>query len=920
VLLLIALAAAALAPQAAPVFEAGVDVVAIDANVVDARGVPARGLLPDDFIVTVDGKPRRVVATEFVDFTAAPPEAPPAAPPEARHFSTNEGVRPGRLVLLAIDQGNISAGRGRAAIRAADRLLDQLTPSDRIGLVAFPPPGPGVDPTADHKAVRDALAKVVGRGQRQGTAHLGPSDALAFEQGDSLRWDAVESRECPEPSGAEGRQAAGSGRDREACIEELQGEAMLLASQLQQQSRASLRSLEALFDALAAIDGPKTVLLLTEGLRAEDAAQVRGLADRAAAAHVALYVLQIETPWMPDASIQSSSTTALEDRELRDNALSALAALSRGTVFRLGGSGEGVYDQISRELSGNYLLRLEPEATDRDGRDHEIRVTTTRKGLQVRARGRLRIPPPGKAPKDEERLAAALAAPFLVTQLPIRVTSYTLRDRAPGKLKLLLAAEIAGVEGDALSYAFRVLDEKGQLVASGGQRLRELGGDRTVALTTSASVAPGSYTLRLAALDAAGRRGSVEHRLTAALHSAGGLELGDLLLGPEPSAGHGFRPGVDVRAAGAVVALVEVYPREAAQLDTVSVAFEVAESEAGPTLLSLPARLARPSEGAFVAGQARIPTNVLPPGDYVARAIVSLAGRPAGQLSQPFHALPAAAAATTGEAAVPRELLLPALSRFDRGALLRPEVVGHFLDRVNELVPGPRSPSLEEAMARARHGEVEGVLAALGSADDSDPRVAFLRGLGHLARGALPQATAAFHTAVARASNLLPAMVYLGACDAASGRDREAIGAWQTALISESASPAVYAALADALLRLDEAGRAVEIAKEALASSPDDEAMKRRLGLGLARAGRQQEALALLTEHVEKHPDDAGALLVTLRLLFQALTSAGAAGVTPQQKERASNYARAYLAAAPADQQGRAMVAHWLRYLEKTRQ
>ncbi len=289
-------------------------------------------------------------------------------------------------------------------------------------------------------------------------------------------------------------------------------------------------------------------------------------------------------------------------------------------------------------------------------------------------------------------------------------------------------------------------------------------------------------------------------------------------------------------------------------------------------------------------------------------------------MSQAFHALPPAVGSAVRDAALPRELLVPALRRFDRSALLRAEVVGHFLDRVNVLVPGPPSLPVQEAIGRARRGEVERIQDALASADDSDPRVAFLRGLDHLARGALPQATAAFRAAVAQASNLLPAIVYLGACQAAAGQDRDAVGAWQTALISESASPAVYAALADALLRLDEATRAVEIAQEALASWPEDEAMRRRLGLGLARAGRQQEALTLLTEHVDKHPEDAGALLVTLRLLFQSLTTAGGASATPQQKERARGYARAYLAAAAQGQQGREMVAHWLRYLEKAGQ
>lgn len=908
--LLIALAAAAVASPGPPVFETGVEVVAIDAGVVDARGQPMPGLRAEDFVVTIDGTSRRVVAAEFVDFSDRPGAERTAA---ASHFSTNEGARAGRLVLLAIDQGSIAAGRGRAAIRAADSLLDRLTPSDRIGLVAFPPPGPGIDPTADHEAVRAALGKVVGRGPRS-SGRVGPSEALAYLNGDSLRWEAVELRECPVlPTEGPGF----PGQERDACIAMLQSEAALAAVQLRQQSRASIAALAALFEALVAIDGPKTVLLLSEGLWAEDALQVRGLADRAAAARASLYVLQLETPLLADASVDHDSPSGLEDQELRDNTLGSLATLTRGAVFRVGGAGEGVYERISRELSGHYLLRLEPEPSDRDGREHAIRVTTTRPGLRVRARGRLRIPPPGQERRDEEQLAAALAAPFLLTELSIRTTSYTVQDPGTGKLRLLFAAEIGGVGGDRLTYAYQLLDEKGRPVASGGKRLRELGDHPRVALTWSETVAPGDYTLKLVALDAAGRRGSVEHRLTASLQSADGLALGSLLLGPTPGAGQGFRVGVDVRSDRGVVAFLEIYPRDPRQLDAVEIVFEVVESSQGGILLSLPASRSRVDQGVALTGQARIPADVLPPGDYVMRAVVSRGGRPIADSSQPFHALPSAGAGT-GEVALPRELLVPALRRFDPDLLLRAEAVSHFLDRLDELLRTPvTSPAVREATDRARRGELRSIPEGLGSPDD-EPRAMFLRGLGHLARGALPQAMAAMRAAVARASNLLPAMVYLGAGHAALGQDREAVGAWQTALISESASPAVYAALADALLRLDEARRTVDVAQEALASWPDDEAMRRRLGLGLARAGRPREALALLTPHVERHPEDTAALLVTLHLLFQSLASSDRAVATEERRERARRYARAYLVAAPSGQPGREMVAHWLRYLEKT--
>ena len=45
-----------------PTFRAGVDVVAVDVHVVDGTGRPVPGLRPEDFAITVDGRPRPIVA------------------------------------------------------------------------------------------------------------------------------------------------------------------------------------------------------------------------------------------------------------------------------------------------------------------------------------------------------------------------------------------------------------------------------------------------------------------------------------------------------------------------------------------------------------------------------------------------------------------------------------------------------------------------------------------------------------------------------------------------------------------------------------------------------------------------------------------------------------------------------------------
>ena len=60
--------------------------------------------------------------------------------------------------------------------------------------------------------------------------------------------------------------------------------------------------------------------------------------------------------------------------------------------------------------------------------------------------------------------------------------------------------------------------------------------------------------------------------------------------------------------------------------------------------------------------------------------------------------------------------------------------------------------------------------------------ITMARGIARLRRGDLEPAAAAFRVAIKLASDFPPAAVYLGACYAAGGRDREAAGAWQLVL------------------------------------------------------------------------------------------------------------------------------------------
>src|SRR5688500_15486758 len=122
--------AAAQDPPAAT-FRSSIDLVRVDVSVLDREGRPIRGLAADDFDLTVDGKPRRVVTADFV---AAARETG-KAPVTSSHYSTNADASGGRLIMFVLDQGTIHTGRARQVTAAAEMFVSRLGRSDRVGLI-----------------------------------------------------------------------------------------------------------------------------------------------------------------------------------------------------------------------------------------------------------------------------------------------------------------------------------------------------------------------------------------------------------------------------------------------------------------------------------------------------------------------------------------------------------------------------------------------------------------------------------------------------------------------------------------------------------------------------------------------------------------------------------------------------------------
>jgi VWFA-related protein len=909
--------------QPAATFRAGVELVAVDASVLDRNGRPVRDLGPEDFVLTVDGRPRRIASVQFV---AHATETAPPAPAEPRVYGSNTSAPAGRLIMLVIDENHIRAGAGRAIVEATARFLDTLTPADRVGL-AIIPGGTRVDFTANRALVKTLVANAVGRYTREtGRLRVGLAEALQLvvRNNDFVLAEMTE-RECVGPIMV----GTLSFEDRlRECQNALRAEARDLVWRTKARTDETLVALRTILGRLALGPEAKTVVLVSEGLVLDDpVSQLAWVAPLAAAARATLYVLRLDGVLF-DAQESRIGATSQDDQRLEIEGLEMLAGKARGALVRVGAGAERAFERLSLELSGYYLLSFEPEATDRDGRPHAIDLKVRREGVTVRARREFRVEPSPAERSPEERLAETLRSPLVDPEVPIRVTTYTFRADQPGKLKVMIAAEVdrSGSAAGEAALGYLLVDSNGRLAASAlGLTLPSAEGTSGAwqPVAEAVLVDPGVYTLKLAVLEPDGRRGSVEHTFRAALEAAGQLRFADLLLAEvHPEAAPPVRPLVRPELETDVLhAYLEVYADASPLLESTTATVEIAAAPNGLALESSAVPFGPVEGGGRRAGETSVPVALLPPGDYVARAVVSVDGRPVARVTRPFRRVRAVASAVAAaevemRPAVP--VVLGAAAAFRAEDVLDARVLAFFLDRL----PGEAASSLAalrpalEAARAGRFAEVTAVLDRVDAGAAASPLAAWLRGIALFARGDLEAAAGRFREALRRSSEFLAAAFYLGACYAAGGRDREAIGAWQTALVTESDAAFIYTLLGDAYLRLGDGRGAREVLREARALWPADDAVAARLAAALAVTGDAAGAIATLDPYLERHPDDHARLLLALRLLYEAAAAGRAIESPERDRARFARYARAYRAAGGPEQ---ALVAAWGAVLEGRR-
>ncbi len=550
----------------------------VDFVAVDADGTPVGDLQASEVEVRI-GDRVRVVRSLRTVVTASPAAAAPNAqarvPPP---YGTNDGISAGRRFVLVVDQESFAAGREPLFRNAVEGLLAQLTPADQTMVAALPFGGVRLPFTSDKARVRLAIDRVSGQGSRN-------------ETGSDL-----------------------------AC-----------------RTRRFLESLEAWLREQPPRSSPLTLVLFTAGMAAprRDAPmglmpgmcelvvdQFRHVATAASAARANFYVMQPADVGMGTAPARPT-LGGVGDRG-SDNPLEGiehLAGVTGGARLSLDAAGTASLLRVAKESSAYYIAELEPVPTDGGGRSRPFNVRVARRGVTVRVRPEVTSADAAQTRTSSLTVKDLLSSSDAFTDLRLRIAGFTVRD-SDGRIRLGVVVEPADPAVSLTSAGSILIAGDGQVPSHWFAK------DASERPLLGAMVAaPGTYRLRVAAIDSMGRPGAAEEDVEAALTPVGPLSLGSLMLGVSRSGA--TAPQLEFGSEPTAIAYFDIYGGSAGLPLTARA--EVARELDGPALVTLPLALTR-ADAARVVASGTVPVGALPPGDYVVRGVVRLESGETGRV------------------------------------------------------------------------------------------------------------------------------------------------------------------------------------------------------------------------------------------------------------------------------------------------
>ena len=479
----------------APRFPAAVEEVLVDVVVADRDGTSIGGLARDDFAVFEDGTPQAILSFEAVEVAPGVPRDPLAPRPTVSANPAAGGRSPGRTFLVVYDDLRLTAAQGEAAKRAVlDFLRTRTDDADNLLLVTTKESTWWGARLADGREDVEALVDgLKGRLTREAFASQVSEaeayridvqrDAATFERvlrryqrmapGDFARTREVtgflDGNECQPRIAADGTVDTSPG----LVCDSVRTTRLRAVANL----RDTLGVLERALAALAGVRGRKAAILVSPGFYHDtEIDEFRRVALASRRANTPIHFLNASG--LPDMPVEMSAVVGgamidpadipLANQEFLQAAAGAdvVASDSGGFVIRNTNDLTKGLRRIVDEARRYYLIGYTSTNTTRDGKYRKIQVRLAaragadREGWEVRARPGYYAPRDGEASRDADApVREALASPFDLSGVPLRLAAYALEEKAPGRVRCLLVGEL-----DIRALPFR--EEEGRALAS----------------------------------------------------------------------------------------------------------------------------------------------------------------------------------------------------------------------------------------------------------------------------------------------------------------------------------------------------------------------------------------------------------------------------------------------------------------------
>jgi hypothetical protein len=569
VLVAAAAMAASQKPQQAPPPDAQSATILFRALLADGR--PFADVRLEDVELKVDGRVRTPNALVFVqpgrgDVPAAPTEVPPP-------FATNARGAALRDTIFVVEDDSIGVSMSQPVRDAIQQFIGRLAPQDRVGLATIPRGGVNVGLTTDRAKIRAALSELNGRAPRS------ESEADA----------ACRTRQVLDALMNVFRGAAGGSP---ATI-------VMFGGGLT----------PPMFDDVTRMSNPVGLC----DIRAKDYQEVELVM---LAAPVSVHVFHVPDPASSGAAASTSQMQGLEH----------LAGITGNRITRLVGASDNAMTRLAAATSAYYRITFTPENSDRNGRTHPVSVKVNRPDVEVTTRPSLLIPSArgGNAAAKPVAPRDMLRVGEIFRDLPLRTAAFVSREGTTDAARVVVMVEPVEATASLKAAAVALYDETGKLVV-------QATADREGLARTPPMIAmvakKGTYRLRVAATDGAGRAGAVDSALDVKLVGSGPLALSSLVLGVAEEGR--FAGRLQFYDEPTAVAYLEIYgvPKGA-----LSAELELAGSDGGPAAVRGAMRITGEQADDRHVALGGIPIGSLPPGDIVVRAVVSVDGVPVGSV------------------------------------------------------------------------------------------------------------------------------------------------------------------------------------------------------------------------------------------------------------------------------------------------